>query len=149
MSKPRPSCYFCGHPHLFGDECNAEIPAPGWSPPYYPCRCTHGTSRARLNRRSSRPPISSAIRSAVILRDGHVCQLCGCRVYRDGRAKRWPKRRLTFDHIVHYSAGGPDTVANLRVACMGCNAQRGAGELPGWPLSVLQVVEAARKNGTS
>lgn len=130
MRKPKPKCHTCGHPHLFRDECNAEIPAPGWSPAFYPCHCTQGTARKFIDVRPKRRlAIPKVVREAVVLRDGYVCTLCGCDVYVGEQAKQWPKRRLTFDHIVHYSAGGPDTVGNLRVACLSCNARRGAGEM--------------------
>lgn len=131
MREPQPKCHSCGHPHLFGDECNADIQAPGWKPPYYPCHCTRGTSRKHLG--PPRPPrrlaIPKAVRDAVILRDGFVCTLCGCDVYVGADAKDRPKQLLTFDHIRHYSTGGPDTIANLRVACRSCNSRRGAGEI--------------------
>lgn len=147
MTEPKPTCRSCRHPHLFRDECNFQIPSPEWDPPFYPCRCTQGTSRASLDKRPGRRAIPSRVLSAVLLRDGFVCTLCGCNVYQGARAKRWPRRKLTLDHIVHYSAGGLDTVENLRVACASCNSRRGAGELPGWPLAVMQVV--ARTRATS
>lgn len=54
-----------------------------------------------------------AIRREVFERDGYSCVACGSGV------------ELSLDHVKHYSAGGQDTVENLRAACMPCNRRRG------------------------
>ena len=65
-------------------------------------------------RGESRPAIPLGLRIEVLARDGHACQVCGA------------EDRLTLDHIVPYSQGGPDTAENLRTLCRRCNARRGA-----------------------
>lgn len=134
-------CRACKHAHFWKEVCGFEKFYPGFDPFHLPCRCVMGASLKLYNTvpTPSRRDIPGWVRAAVIRRDGHVCQLCGCKVYTDGRARRWPRRKLTLDHIIHYSAGGADTVQNLRVACLSCNTRRGGGELPGWPLAVLQI----------
>lgn len=67
--------------------------------------------------RDRRPFIPKRIRDEVYMRDGHACVICGAH------------ERLSLDHIVPYSAGGPDTVDNLRTLCHWCNARRGAALL--------------------
>ena len=59
-----------------------------------------------------RPHIPVAIRRAVYERDGFACLFCES------------TDRLTLDHIIHYSAGGPDTIENLRTLCRSCNSSR-------------------------
>lgn len=47
----------------------------------------------------------------------------------DGRCNgckhRFPKRNLTFDHIVPRSAGGGDNIENLQLLCAACNSVKG------------------------
>lgn len=62
-----------------------------------------------------RPAIPLRIRWEVLHRDGNRCVICGA------------TERLSLDHIIPYSKGGPDTVENLRVLCRYCNSRRGAG----------------------
>jgi 5-methylcytosine-specific restriction endonuclease McrA len=52
-------------------------------------------------------------RRNVIRRDGNHCQYCGSR------------ERLTLDHVVPKSRGGPDTWENLVAACVPCNNRKG------------------------
>jgi hypothetical protein len=52
-------------------------------------------------------------RDLVYRRDERTCLLCGTR-----------HGPLQLDHIVPWSAGGPDTSENLRVACQDCNQAR-------------------------
>lgn len=63
--------------------------------------------------RPDRPGIPERIRLAVFARDGAACLLCNS------------QKRLSLDHIVPYSKGGPDTIENLRVLCLRCNIKRG------------------------
>lgn len=60
-----------------------------------------------------RPHIPLAIRREVMGRDGYQCLDCGA------------TDRLSLDHVVPYSHGGPDTVENLRVLCQPCNSRKG------------------------
>jgi 5-methylcytosine-specific restriction endonuclease McrA len=52
-------------------------------------------------------------RRNVLRRDGNRCQYCGQR------------ERLTLDHVVPRSRGGPDTWDNLVAACVPCNNRKG------------------------
>lgn len=90
------------------------------------CSLTQVAIRRALDppRRLPRPAIPIAVKRAVIERDGMICQLCRCRVYVGGRAKRWPRRKLNLDHIEPYHLGGDHTVENLRVTCQRCNCSR-------------------------
>lgn len=65
-----------------------------------------------------RPPIPTYVRSAVLERDGLICQLCFEPVERSD---------VHLDHIVPYSKGGKETISNLRVTHSLCNIRRGAG----------------------
>lgn len=56
-------------------------------------------------------------RSAVMLRDGHICQYCGAT---PGRP------HLTLDHVVPRSRGGAQDWPNLVTACKGCNQKKGS-----------------------
>ena len=52
-------------------------------------------------------------RRNVIRRDGHTCVYCGA------------SERLTIDHVMPKSRGGPDTWENLVAACTPCNNRKG------------------------
>lgn len=116
------TCQDCGHPALAhpysrnGSGCSHGCG----------CRASRFDVRRTYVDPAPRPAIPAFIRRAVVERDGHVCYLCGRRVYTDGRAKRWPRRRLTLDHVVPYSRGGSDSYENLRVCCLSCNSIKGA-----------------------
>lgn len=60
----------------------------------------------------AREPIDRDARRLVIERDGATCRWCGA----------WLD--LQLDHVVPWSANGPDTSDNLRVLCAECNAYR-------------------------
>ncbi len=53
-------------------------------------------------------------------RDGGRCYVCGEPV-------RW--QEYNADHVVPFSRGGQDTVANLRVTHGRCNSRRGTREV--------------------
>ena len=61
-----------------------------------------------------RAKIPADIRRAIHERDGWACLHCGSR------------DDLTLDHIVPWSAGGPDGIDNLQTLCRSCNARKGA-----------------------
>ena len=52
-------------------------------------------------------------RRNVLRRDSHRCQYCGSR------------DRLTLDHVLPKSRGGPDAWENLVAACVPCNNRKG------------------------
>lgn len=54
----------------------------------------------------------------LVLRDGPGCFYCGLMLDEE----RGPQ----VDHYVPRSAGGPDRLSNLRLACGPCNAEKGA-----------------------
>lgn len=67
--------------------------------------------------------VTPSVRKKVIERDGHACAMCGIEtVERSGGIQT-----TTIDHVVPVSQGGADDLDNLRVLCLGCNAQKGAG----------------------
>lgn len=65
-------------------------------------------------RRPKRRPISGAIRIQVFERDAYRCQRCGA----------W--ENLTVDHIVPFTAGGEDSLANFQTLCKSCNSWKGS-----------------------
>ena len=62
-----------------------------------------------------RPAIPLRLRWDVFVRDEQKCVICGA------------TERLTLDHVIPFSKGGPDTLDNLRTLCRYCNSRRGAG----------------------
>ncbi len=62
---------------------------------------------------TTRTPIPEAVRGEVWRRDGGQCAKCGS------------KRNLQFDHIIPVSRGGANSVANLQLLCLPCNAAKG------------------------
>ena len=55
-------------------------------------------------------------RRNVFLRDEHRCQYC---------ARRFSVQRLSLDHVMPRSRGGPDTWENVVCACLTCNVRKG------------------------
>lgn len=55
-------------------------------------------------------------RKNVFLRDEHRCQYC---------ARRFAVQRLSLDHVMPRSRGGPDTWENVVCACLNCNVRKG------------------------
>lgn len=62
-----------------------------------------------------RKNIRKSVRDAVMQRDNYQCVWCGT------------TDNLSLDHIIKYSAGGEDSIENLRVLCMPCNQSREKG----------------------
>jgi 5-methylcytosine-specific restriction endonuclease McrA len=56
------------------------------------------------------PPVN---RREVLRRDHHSCQYCGS------------SKRLTLDHVLPRSKGGPHTWDNVVTACERCNSRKG------------------------
>ena len=67
-------------------------------------------------------------RLAIYLRDGMACCYCGAAI-EDGV-------RLSLDHLIPYSQGGPHHESNLVTACKRCNDSRGARD---WRLFAKKV----------
>lgn len=71
-------------------------------------------------RTGDRGVMSLLVRSSVIRRDMDCCVECGLDMARDTRRQGY----IEIDHIVPWSAGGPDDSDNLRVLCRSCNQHR-------------------------
>lgn len=61
---------------------------------------------------TTRTPIPEAVRGEVWRRDGGRCVWCGSR------------QNLQFDHIIPVSRGGANSVANIQLLCLPCNAAK-------------------------
>ncbi len=70
--------------------------------------------RFPVTRTGERAEIPWDLRRAVYRRDGWRCKFCG-----EGIGAQ-----LELDHIMPWSAGGPDTGKNLRTLCQRCNTDR-------------------------
>jgi hypothetical protein len=68
-----------------------------------------------LIRFGERERIPSFVRRLIFERDGGMCLSCGMPL---------TIKTARLDHIVPWSAGGPDTSDNLRLLCEPCNAGR-------------------------
>lgn len=67
-------------------------------------------------RTGERTPIPWMLRLSVLLRDGFACKTCD-----------WANENgegMELDHMVPWSAGGPDDSDNLRTLCARCNGNR-------------------------
>ncbi len=56
------------------------------------------------------------LKKRILIRDGHVCGICG-------EAVR--EQELSIDHIVPISAGGGDDITNLQPSHKICNSRKG------------------------
>lgn len=61
--------------------------------------------------------VSRRLRFEVLRRDNHACRYCGAAA---------PEAKLTVDHVIPVSLGGPDDATNLVTACVDCNAGKGS-----------------------
>lgn len=55
-------------------------------------------------------------RKNLFARDDHTCQYCG---------KNQPAHKLSMDHVVPKSHGGPTTWENIVCCCLRCNSRKG------------------------
>jgi hypothetical protein len=85
---------FVKHQHVNPRESVSTLPAPEDAPILFPKK------------------ITESVRQEVFERDGHECTRCGS------------TDRLTLDHILPQSMGGPHIAENLRVVCRSCNCER-------------------------
>jgi hypothetical protein len=74
----------------------------------------HEIEVVRIPIKLKKAAIPVDLRWEVFERDGFTCKKCGTR------------RRLTIDHIVAESKGGPTTLGNLQTLCHSCNSRKGA-----------------------
>jgi hypothetical protein len=77
-------------------------------------------------------PLSGRDNDLLFKRDRNTCAYCGF---------QFPRGRLTRDHVVPRSAGGPDTWMNCVTACRGCNGAKGSKPVERFmPLQYLPYV---------
>lgn len=69
----------------------------------------------RRERLLASPVIERIDRKAIVARDNSTCYLC---------KRTLSPHEITLDHYIPLSAGGPHTMANLRVACRPCNSRK-------------------------
>ena len=62
--------------------------------------------------------IPQDVKIAVAARDGGRCRQCGS------------STDLHFDHVIAWSKGGANTVANIQLLCGPCNRRKGADDIP-------------------
>lgn len=67
--------------------------------------------------------IPTAVKRAVLARDGMVCVWCGYAVV-EGVGHAYRPDRIHFDHVIPFAAGGDHGVDNLVVSCARCNLSR-------------------------
>lgn len=72
-------------------------------------------------------------RRNVFLRDEYVCQYCG---------RRYGGHRLSLDHVLPKSRGGPTTWENVVCCCLDCNVRKG-GRTP--PEAGMHLLRPPRK----
>lgn len=76
-------------------------------------------------------------RRNIFLRDEHCCQYCG---------ERFPAHRLSLDHVLPRSRGGPTTWDNIVCACLECNVRKG-GRTPGEArMQLIRLPAKPRRN---
>jgi hypothetical protein len=96
-------------------------PPPGWEPdPSWPpappgWQFWAPDEHAPVGERNFRA-IPQAVKVAVSARDGGRCRRCGS------------TEDIHFDHVIPYSRGGANTVANIQLLCGRCNRTKGASE---------------------
>jgi 5-methylcytosine-specific restriction endonuclease McrA len=71
-----------------------------------------------------RPSVPTAVRAAVLARDGMACRYCGRKVHQ----RKTGPGRLHFDHVIPHSRGGLPTIENIVVSCRGCNLAKSDGD---------------------
>jgi hypothetical protein len=79
--------------------------------------------------KKQRLPWKGDMKEKIFQRDGYECIYCGT------------DENLSLDHIVPFSSGGDDTVANLVTACRQCNSKKHKNRLlPSLEEYVLSIV---------
>jgi len=98
-------------------------PPPGWQPdPSWPqpplgWQFWVPGGQAPVGERNTRS-IPQDVKIAVAARDGGRCRQCGSTT------------DLHFDHVIPWSKGGANTVANIQLLCGSCNRRKGADDIP-------------------
>jgi 5-methylcytosine-specific restriction endonuclease McrA len=102
-----------------GNPSMPTLEAPALHNPLFDALHTVGSLRIDRRRQrwdvvrsGARGDIDPQLRALVFARDNHCCRWCSS------------TRRLRLDHVVPWSAGGPDAGWNLRVLCERCNSGR-------------------------
>jgi 5-methylcytosine-specific restriction enzyme A len=69
-------------------------------------------------KKTPRISIPPAIRSYVLDRDNHTCQICGS------------TENLVIDHIIPLAKGGTNDISNFQTLCLSCNSRKGSRITP-------------------
>lgn len=85
--------------------------------------------RHEVVRQGGREPLPKWLRVAVLKRDNFTCRWC---LTQGGR--------LEVDHVIPWSAGGPDASWNLRTLCWDCNQTRSNWVTDTTEVRVLPIV---------
>lgn len=97
----------------------------GWLEPEE--RAARAFERGEESRRKRRARLAGVKRdrystASIAERDGYICSLCGERVDMD---LKYPHPgSASVDHVLPLSLGGDDTLANVALACLGCNIRK-------------------------
>jgi len=97
------------------------VPGPGWQPDPSWGPAPAGwqfwipDEQAPIGERNTRS-ISQSVKIAVSARDGGRCRQCGS------------TEELHFDHVIPWSKGGSNTIANIQLLCGPCNRRKGADD---------------------
>jgi hypothetical protein len=92
-------------------------PDPSWPPAPPGWQFWVPDDLAPVGQRNTRT-IPQDVKIAVAARDGGRCRQCGSTV------------DLHFDHVIPWSKGGANTVANIQLLCGPCNRRKGADDIP-------------------
>lgn len=83
----------------------------------------------------------STYKAAVLRRDGHHCQLCGCGLGETcARHAYMPVEQLDVAHVVPFKAGGLSTPENMQVQCHRCNLSHQRAYKENRPLELPQYL---------
>lgn len=98
-------------------------PPPGWQPDLSWPQAPPGwqfwvpDDQAPVGERNTRS-IPQDVKIAVAARDSGRCRQCGSAT------------DLHFDHVIPWSKGGANTVANIQLLCGPCNRRKGTDDIP-------------------